>query len=112
METIVESQARMVQENDGHRQHTASESEGLLSLETLSDSESLALLWLMRRGHPQFIERSDDIRGLLRKNVVFPIDDNHEVYAVRRDVWTAREQFINAHEDKKTSEQFPCPNRV
>lgn len=105
----MESQARIGQENEGHRQHAASErkSEVLSSLETLSDSECVALLWLMRRGNPQFVERSDDIRGLLRKHVVFPIDDNHEIYAVRTDIWNAREQFINAHEDKENHRAVP-----
>ena len=29
---------------------------------------------------------------------MFPIDDNHEVFAVRDNIWAARDQFLNANE--------------
>ncbi|ARS68787.1 hypothetical protein CDO27_27500 (plasmid) [Sinorhizobium meliloti] len=112
MEAVVESQARMEQENESHRRQPANyKSEVLSPLNGLSDCECLALLWLMRRGNPNFIERSEEIRGLLRKNVVFPIDDNHEIYAVRGDIWAAREQYMSAHKDKRTPELFPWCKR-
>ncbi|PDT81738.1 hypothetical protein [Sinorhizobium sp. BJ1] len=76
--------------------------EALLGLDVLSGSERLALLSLMRRGIPHFSKWSDDVQGLFRKSVVFPIDDNHEVYAVRANIWAAREQYMTAHKDKKT----------
>lgn len=109
----METQARMEQENESHRKQPTNckKSDVLLSLGTLSNSECLALLWLMRRGNPHFIERSEEIRGLLRKNVVFPIDDNHEIYTVRGEIWAAKEQYMNAHKDKRTPELFAWRNR-
>lgn len=109
----METQARMEQENESHRKQPANcrKNDALLSLDTLSDSECSALLWLMRRGNRHFIERSEEIRGLLRKNIVFPIDDNHEIYMVRGNIWAAKEQYMNAHKDKRTPELFPWPNR-
>lgn len=80
------------------------ENEALRNWDVLSDSERFALLCLMRRGSPHFSEWSDDIQGLFRKNVVFPIDDNHQVYAVRGNIWAAREKYMNAHNDEKTPE--------
>ncbi|PDT82458.1 hypothetical protein [Sinorhizobium sp. BJ1] len=81
--------------------------EAVLALDVLSDSERLALLWIMRRGNAHFIEWSAEIQGLSRKGVVFPIDDNHEIYTVRGNIWAAREQYMNAHRDVKTTDLFP-----
>lgn len=72
--------------------------EAFLDLDVLSESEHLVLLRLMRRGHQHFSEWSAEIQALWRKKIVFPIDDNHEVFAVRDNIWAARDQFLNANE--------------
>ena len=97
----MKAQASVKHNTERRRQENADQQdvEAVQDLDLLSDSERLALLSLMRRGIPHFITWSDDIQGLFRKRVVFPIDDNHEVYLVRRDIWAAREQYVKAHKD-------------
>ncbi|MBL3685242.1 hypothetical protein F2981_32530 (plasmid) [Sinorhizobium meliloti] len=73
-----------------------------LALEVLSDSERSALIGLMRRGSLYFSDCSGDIQGLFRKNIVFPIDDDQQVFTVRGDIWAAREQVLNTHDNEQT----------
>ncbi|WP_037382783.1 hypothetical protein [Sinorhizobium americanum] len=98
----MKTQASVKQNTERRRKESVDKQdiEPIQDLDILSDSERIALLTLMRRGIPHFRMWSDDIHGLFRKRIVFPIDDNHEVYAVRRDIWEAGEQYANANKDK------------
>ncbi|MGX1261925.1 hypothetical protein [Sinorhizobium fredii] len=99
----MKAQASVKQNTEGRRKESVDQrdTQAVQDLDLLSDSERIALLSLMRRGIPHVSMWSDDVQGLFRKGVVYPIDDNHEVYAVRRDIWAAREQYANAHKDKR-----------